>query len=197
MLETLRPWFEHPLFLIPVTATITACVAEPLKIFVSNRFKRRQLRRIIVMEIISNLRWLHKLHKGGNLLDPSEQGNFGDPTCLSSTRAAYDNSVREFYLYYQLSEHEWVDGFYSSLQKLTRVEDRIRPMELACEMESQCIAYLQRHPGTWSLVGADSPLFLRKQIRPTCRIAWIRGWRKLKSDLRTIRSRTESHDDEG
>jgi hypothetical protein len=196
MLDAPRPWFEAPIFLIPVTAFATALVAEPLKNAVSNRVKRRQLRRIVLMEIMWNLHWLDQ---GVDWLAPTGKGHFGDAARRASSRTAYENCQREFYLYYQLPEHEWIDGFFSTLEKITVLELDFENLPecggLARQLVEQCVEYLQRHPATWGVIGADAPLFLQERIKPTLRIKSIKAWRELKSDLRELRSRAESEDD--
>jgi hypothetical protein len=168
MLEAPRSWFEAPLVLILVTALWTALIAEPLKIDVSNRLKKRQLRRIILMEIMWNVRWLHS---GVDWLAPFGEEPFKDSARRSSSRAAYESCQRDFYLYYKLPEHEWIDGFYSDLEKITVLQQEPKNLprcgDLAREMVNQCVEYLKQHPGTWRVVRAAAPSFLHDAVKPT------------------------------
>jgi hypothetical protein len=198
MLETLRPWFEAPLFLIPVTALATALVAEPLKNALSNMAKRRQLRRIVLMEMVGNLRWLDHERESSA---PFGSQYFRDSVKRKSSTAAYASCQREFYLYYQLPEHEWIDGFYTGLDRITGVspisatEREPEAVDLAKDMVGNCAEYLRQHPNTWSVIGADAPPFLREQVKPTFRVKWIDAWRKLRSDCRELRSKSDSYDE--
>ena len=195
MLDASRPWFEAPIVLIPLTALWTALIAEPMKSAVSNRLKRRHLRRIILAEILSNLNWLHR---GVDWLAPSGEDHFKDSVRRSASRVAYEICQREFYIYYQLSEHEWIDTFFSAMEKIPVSEQGPENLahcaELAHQLTEQCVDYFKRHPGTWSVVGADAPSDLRKRINPTLWITWVTAWRNLKADLRELRLKTESGD---
>lgn len=199
MLE-IKAWYENSVILVPVTALasafFTAFCSEPIKIYNSNRLRKRLLRRIVLMEMMYNLRWLeHGVMACLHFDTEFHNEQFRMLAQSTYVCAAYDNCRRELYLYYQLPEHQWIDSFYASLDRITveKSDPRFDP-DFALRAKAELnhgIEYLKLHPGTWAAIGVDAPSFLQEELNPTIQMQWTRAWRELKTDLSQLRERNE------
>lgn len=182
-----------------VTAITTSVITEPIKAVVAAKMRRRQLQRIIMSELLSNLRGIIQF------LDIVRQApglDDGQLRCLLRPLIStehYDSAVKQdFLLYCQIDAYTWIDSFYSSIDRLKlspidspNVFERF-PAKFCQQLLTETLEHINQ---TASLRRAISPLttgYLQTLIKPSLRTKMLQTWHELDEDVDDIRQRNEN-----
>lgn len=133
---------------ILVTAVVTALVTEPLKVWFTNINRKRRILQSVLMEASRNV------SHGQNLVDLHSQGGFttSGGVALQSheqdlifCKAAvfrtsrYDAALQDLYLFYSLSESDWIDAMYDSWKRFRDGSFPHHPVEFIQQTNSKFI----------------------------------------------------------
>lgn len=100
-----------------VSSFFTACVTEPVKAYIQRHLKRKELRRSLYQEIMSNFEALHQQVDMAKHDDEMRTG-VGVRFAMSYKRLAYDLALRDVATFYNIGHHElyWIELLYRDFQ---------------------------------------------------------------------------------
>jgi hypothetical protein len=152
---------------------ILGLVAEPIKAWITGRFRLRQLRKIVLGELTKNIQALDNALKiyDENASNPLfNDREFRNVVQNRVTKSAYEAAQKEIYTYYQLPEQVWIDNFYASLNRLALESNDSFYVADSLSLTSQLVAsfylYVKDRPDTNKIISRVAPESIRLRIMP-------------------------------
>jgi hypothetical protein len=179
-----KAFWDTDLFKILATAVVTVAFIEPVKVWLNNRLKKRQIRRSVLAEVGLSLSLLKvMIDEVKKLSGPNQVDRMNRFQLLSHEiqRTAYDNALKDYYLFSQTPECKWIGRLYWAVSKVQSesakydsfdplsLTKRTTPQELLrlCENHLDvAIDEINARPATRRIMGKYGPLFIQTLIHP-------------------------------